>query len=231
MRFLLPTTLTALISPLLAQTITPAPTPTSTGAWYETGPPWASDDPAKWSSIYSSLLSDAKIPSTLTAAPWPTGSWGPGQGPWGGPGFGPGHSPGGGPGRHWGGPDGVGPWGSSNYGPYSDWATRSDWRSGPWTAWWGGSKCPPSEWPGWTAGPWSTSAPWTSWEGCTASTTATSVVTATVSGVVATSTAYGLEVAAASAEPQEQQGAGGKVQVGVGAVIGVAGLVGVVVGL
>lgn len=103
MRFLLPTTLTALISPLLAQTITPAPTSTSTAAWYETGPPWASDDPAKWSSIYSSLLSDGKIPSTLTAAPWPTGSWGPGQGPWGGPGFGPGHGPGGGPGGRWGG--------------------------------------------------------------------------------------------------------------------------------
>lgn len=97
--------LTALAAPLavvVAQNTTPAPTATSSGAWYETGPPWASDDPAKWSSVYSSLLSDGKIPSTLTAAPWPTGSFGPGQGPWGPGGFHGGGGPGG-PGRHWGG--------------------------------------------------------------------------------------------------------------------------------
>jgi len=91
------TTITALIAPILGQSITPAPT--STDPWYGSGPPWASSDPGKWSSIYESLLSAGKIPSTLTAAPWPTGSYGPGQGPW-GPG-GP-HGPGG-PGRHWGG--------------------------------------------------------------------------------------------------------------------------------
>ena len=45
------------------------------------------------------------------------------------------------------GPNGAPPWGSSNYGPYSEWATRSDWRNGPWTAWWGGSNgnCPPGK--------------------------------------------------------------------------------------
>ncbi|USP72834.1 uncharacterized protein yc1106_00108 [Curvularia clavata] len=221
--------LTALAAPLVvAQSITPAPTATSSGAWYENGPPWASDDPAKWSSIYSSLVSDGKIPSTLTAAPWPTGSYGPGQGPWGPGGFHGGGGPGG-PGRHWGGPDGPGPWGSSNYGPYSDWSTRSDWRSGPWTAWWDGDKCPPSDWPGWTAGPWSTSAPWTSWSACTASTTATSVVTNTVSGVVATSTAYGLQVAQAS-EVQRQEGAGERVTVGMGVVVAAV-VAGVAVGL
>jgi hypothetical protein len=102
------TTITALVAPIIAQSTTPAPT--TTDAWYGSGPPWASSDPAKWSSIYNSLLSEGKIPSTLTAAPWPTGSWGPGQGPWGGPGNhdgpgghgGPG-GPGGPGGRHWGG--------------------------------------------------------------------------------------------------------------------------------
>ena len=90
-------TIAALAAPILAQSTTPAPT---TDDWRVNGPPWATSDPAKWSSIYNSLLSDGKIPSTLTAAPWPTGSWGPGSGPWG-----PGHGPGGpgGPGRHWGG--------------------------------------------------------------------------------------------------------------------------------
>lgn len=98
MKFTL-TAITALVAPIVAQSTTPAPT--STDPWYGSGPPWASSDPAKWSSIYQSLLSEGKIPSTLTAAPWPTGSYGPGQGPW-GPG-GP-HGPGGpgGPG-HWGG--------------------------------------------------------------------------------------------------------------------------------
>ncbi|KAL7775864.1 hypothetical protein CFE70_006276 [Pyrenophora teres f. teres 0-1] len=53
-------------------------------------------DAGRWSSIYESLLSAGKIPSTLTAAPWPTGSYGPGQGPYPGPGRG--GKPGGGPG-------------------------------------------------------------------------------------------------------------------------------------
>ncbi|CAN9195648.1 unnamed protein product [Alternaria alternata] len=227
MKFTL-TAITALVAPIVAQSTTPAPT--STDPWYGSGPPWASSDPAKWSSIYESLLSEGKIPSTLTAAPWPTGSYGPGQGPW-GPG-GP-HGPGGsgGPG-HWGGPDGPGPWGSSNWGPYSDWSTRSDWRNGPWTAWWGGSACPPSDWPGWTAGPWSSSAPWTSWSGCSASTTATSVVTTTINGTAATTTAYGLQVAAASASTtgDASTGAGEKATVKIGAVVGVV-LMGVVVAL
>jgi hypothetical protein len=65
----------------------------------EVGPPWATSDAAKWSSVYNSLASAGRIPSTLTAAPWPTGSWGPGAGPW-GPGGGRGS---GGPGGHWGG--------------------------------------------------------------------------------------------------------------------------------
>lgn len=136
------------------------------------------------------------------------------------------------------GPNGPGPWGTSNYGPYSAWSTRSDWRSGPWTAWWDGTKCPPSDWPGWTAGPWSTSAPWTTWSGCTASTTATSVVTTTVSGVATTTTAYGLQVAQAAAESgsgtsgstTETKGAGERVTVGMGVVIGAA-VLGVAVGL
>lgn len=95
MRFTL-ATVAALVAPIIADTITPAPTTTSDG-WFDGVPPWATSDPAKWSSIYNSLLSEGKIPSTLTAVPWPTGSYGPGQGPWG-----PGHGPGGGPG-HWGG--------------------------------------------------------------------------------------------------------------------------------
>lgn len=96
------------------------------------------------------------------------------------------------------GSDGPGPWGSSSWGPWSDWSTKSDWRSAPWTAWWGGSACPASDWPGWTAGPWSTSAPWTTWSACTASTTATSVGTVLVSGTASPTTAYGLKVAQAS---------------------------------
>lgn len=81
MKFILPT-FAALVAPLLAQSITTPPVATSTNDWV--GPPWASSDPAKWSSIYSSLVSAGKIPSTLTAAPWATGTWGPGSGPWGG---------------------------------------------------------------------------------------------------------------------------------------------------
>jgi hypothetical protein len=193
-------------------------------------PPWATSDLAAWSSKYDSLVSDGKIPSTLTTAPWPTGSWGPGSGPWGsgsgpwgsgqngnGKG-GPGGQDGHGGSGHWGGTlhlsptyrqtnnhtnahtgsEGPGPWGSSSWGPWSDWSTKSDWRSAPWTAWWGGSACPASDWPGWTAGPWSTSAPWTTWSACTASTTATSVGTVLVSGTASPTTAYGLKVAQAS---------------------------------
>jgi hypothetical protein len=129
------------------------------------------------------------------------------------------------------GPNGPGPWGSSNFGPYSDWSTRSNWRNGPWTAWWGGSACPPSDWPGWTAGPWSTSAPWTSWSGCSASTTATSVVTTTVNGTAATTTAYELQVAAASVTAGDAStGAGAQVTAGIGAVMGAA-VLGLAVGL
>jgi hypothetical protein len=95
MKLQLPTIILSLAAPLLAQTITP--TPTSNGFW-AAGPPWATSDPAKWSSVYASLVSDGRIPSTLTAAPWPTDGWGPGGG-WGGPG-GHGGPPGGG---HWGG--------------------------------------------------------------------------------------------------------------------------------
>ena len=71
-------------------------------------PPWATSDLAAWSSKYDSLVSDDKIPSTLTTAPWPTGSWGPGSGPWGsgqndnGKG-GPGGQDGHGGSGHWGG--------------------------------------------------------------------------------------------------------------------------------
>lgn len=47
--------------------------------------------PAEWSSAFESLKSEGIIPSTVTAPPYPTGSWGPGNGPW-GPG-GPGGTP------------------------------------------------------------------------------------------------------------------------------------------
>jgi hypothetical protein len=88
--------LLALAVPVFSQSITPAPT--KTAAW---GPPWATSDAAKWSSLYDSLVSDGRIPSTLTAAPWPTDGWGPGGGQWGPGGRGPG---GPGPaGGHWGG--------------------------------------------------------------------------------------------------------------------------------
>jgi hypothetical protein len=92
------TALVALAAPVFAQSTTPAPT--TTNNWV--GPPWATTDAAKWSSIYNSLVSDGKIPSTLTAAPWPTDGWGPGSGPW-GPGGGRGPGGPGGPGGHWGG--------------------------------------------------------------------------------------------------------------------------------
>jgi hypothetical protein len=163
----------------------------------------ANGPPAPWNSVYNSLVSQGVIPSTLTAAPWPTGSYGPGQGPWvsGGPrGY---HGLGGG--RHWGGTDGVGPWGTG--GPWSLWSANSEWRTnGPWTNWWGGSACPGTDWPGWTAGPWGTSPPWTSWAGCTARTTATNVVTTTVSGSALASTAYGIQVAAANAASSGARG-------------------------
>jgi hypothetical protein len=51
-----------------------------------------------------------------------------------------------------------------------------------------------------------------------------------VSGVAATSTAYGLQVAAASMEPEPRQGAGMQVTAGIGAVLGAA-VVGIAVGL
>ncbi|EFQ95171.1 hypothetical protein PTT_06928 [Pyrenophora teres f. teres 0-1] len=167
--------------PLLAQNAPPPPPsprtwdstlapPTPAGPFLTARPTWvpsdiaappppgaAPTDAGRWSSIYESLLSAGKIPSTLTAAPWPTGSYGPGQGPYPGPGRG--GKPGGGPGG-WGGPAGAPPFGPSNFGPYSQWSTRSDWRKGPWTSWWDGSACPASDWPGWTAGPWATSPPW-----------------------------------------------------------------------
>jgi hypothetical protein len=89
--------ITALVAPIAAQFTTPAPT--QTGNWFGPGGPWVTSDPAKWSSIYNSLVSDGRIPSTLTAAPWPTDGWGPGAG------WGPGGGRGGGgpPGGHWGG--------------------------------------------------------------------------------------------------------------------------------
>jgi hypothetical protein len=98
MKFTTPALLLSLAAPLLAQSTTPTPT---TNDWWTAGPPWATTDPAKWSSVYASLVSEGRIPSTLTAAPWPTDGWGPGSGPW-GPGGGRGGPGGGGPG-HWGG--------------------------------------------------------------------------------------------------------------------------------
>jgi hypothetical protein len=92
--------ITALVAPIIAQSITPAPSTATKGPWFDGNPPpWATSDAAKWSSIYASLVSDGRIPSTLTAAPWPTDGWGPGGGPW-GPGGGRGGGP---PGGHWGG--------------------------------------------------------------------------------------------------------------------------------
>ncbi|KAH7071188.1 hypothetical protein BKA63DRAFT_517498 [Paraphoma chrysanthemicola] len=216
------TAILACAAPIFGQSITP--TPTTTDFW---GPPWATTDPAKWSSIYNSLVSEGKIPSTLTQAPWATGGWGPGYGPWGG-GRGPGGP--GGPG-HWGGPNGPGPWGSSNYGPWSEWSTRTDWRNGPWTAW-NGAECPGSDWPvRWTAGPWSTKAPWTSWSACSARTTATTVVTTTINGSAVVTSAYGLQVAAASASQVGSAGGGvPAATAGVGAAIGAA-ILGLAVGL
>jgi hypothetical protein len=95
MKFTL-TAFLALVAPVFTQSVTPAPT--KTNDWF--GPPWATSDVAKWSSIYNSLVSDGRIPSTLTAAPWSTDGWGPGGGQW-GPGVG--RGPGGPPGGHWGG--------------------------------------------------------------------------------------------------------------------------------
>jgi hypothetical protein len=85
--------ITALVAPIAAQITTPAPT--QTGNRFGPGGPWATSDPAKWSSIYNSLVSDGRIPSTLTAAPWPTDGWGPGAGwgPGGGRGGGSPHTP------------------------------------------------------------------------------------------------------------------------------------------
>jgi hypothetical protein len=61
MKFTLPA-LAAFAAPaVLAQTTTQPPFT----------PPWATSDLGKWSSVYNSLVSDGKIPSTLTAAPWP----------------------------------------------------------------------------------------------------------------------------------------------------------------
>ncbi|KAH4186109.1 hypothetical protein HBH95_083670 [Parastagonospora nodorum] len=209
--------ITALATQIFAQSITPAPTPTNNGPWFDGNPPpWATSDAARWSSIYASLVSDGRIPSTLTAAPWPTSGWGPGGGPWG-----PGNS--GKPGGHWSGP----PFGPSNFGPWSSWSALSNWQSAPWTAWWGGSACPPTDWPGWTAGPWKTNAPWTTWSACEAKTTATSVVTTTVNGSAVVSTQFGLQVAAASAE---STGGGARVTIGLGSVVGVV-VLGVAIGL
>ena len=218
-------------------------------------PPWATSDLPKWSSLYNSLVSAGKVPTTLTAAPWPTSGYGPGSGPWGpgnhgdndndGPGS---RGPGGWGGtsspsptrmyinanRNITGPNGAGPWGTGSYGPWSEWSTKTDWRSGPWTAWWDGSACPPSNWPGWTAGPWSTAAPWTTWSGCTASTTATSVSTATVNGTAVPTTAYGLQVAAASgtsaAATTGSTGSADMKTVSMGLVVGAA-MLGLAVGL
>ncbi|KAF2685456.1 hypothetical protein K458DRAFT_24904 [Lentithecium fluviatile CBS 122367] len=183
-------TFAALATTSLSQT-------TTTDIWV---PRPFSTDPAKWSSIHDSLVSEGKIPSTVTAPPWASASWGPGSGPWGpgGPGWGPGGGHGGPGGHHWGGPDGWGPWGSGSWSDLASyWSTNTDWRNGPWTSWWAGAGCPGSDWPGWTEGPWSTAAPWTSWSGCSASTTATTVVTTTVSGSVTTATAFGVQVAQA----------------------------------
>jgi hypothetical protein len=93
--------LAALAVPSFSQSTTAGPaTPVVT-------PPWATSDLPRWSSFYNSLLSAGKIPSTLTAAPWPTGGYGPGSGPW-GPGNHDGDNGPGGPGGrggpgHWGG--------------------------------------------------------------------------------------------------------------------------------
>ncbi|KAF1918599.1 hypothetical protein BDU57DRAFT_511293 [Ampelomyces quisqualis] len=129
------------------------------------------------------------------------------------------------------GQDGQGPFGTTPPPWATDSVANAAWRSGPWTAWWGGTACPPADWPGWTAGPWSSLAPWTSWSACEASTTATTVGTATVNGSAVVTTAFGLRVAAATMGVQGSTGgSGARVTHGVGAVLGVA-LVGVVVGL
>lgn len=163
--------------------------------------PSGSYDAASWSSAMDSLKSEGKIPSTITPQPMPTGTWGPGKGPWGpgAPGWNHNWQSKGPNGKPWGGPDGCGPWGEDNWGPFSDWATKDDWRTMPWTSWWGKTECPGSDWPGWTEGPWSTKAPWTSWEGCTAKTTGTEIITQTPSGAdaeatPAVSTAYDIQV-------------------------------------
>lgn len=129
--------------------------------------------------------------STLTSnGPLPTWTWSVTKSGYPGP-----YRPGG-PGPHgpWGGPDGPGPFGPGTWGPFSGWSTNSAWRTGPWTAWWGGSACPSSDWAGWTNGPWRTNAPWTSWAGCSGK-TSTTVITTTVSGVVSTTTSFGVQVA------------------------------------
>lgn len=201
-------------------------------------------DPASWSSAMDSLKSEGKYPS-ITPGPIPTGAWGPGKGPWGpgAPGWnhqwqskGPGGKP-------WGGPDGCGPWGDGNWGPFSDWSTKDEWRTKPWTAWWGGTQCPGSDWPGWTEGSWSTKAPWTAWEGCTAKTTGTEIVTQTPSGSgaqgsPAVSTAYDIQVselknrgAAASDGGSKAQGAAGPMKTAAPMLAAGAALVGFVVAL
>lgn len=97
--------LAVLAAPVLAQQTTDPPFT----------PPWATSDLAKWTSVYNSLVSDGKIPSTLTEAPWPSGTWGPGSGSW-GPGSGP-----------WGGPDGHGPGGHGGPGGPGGWGGEFFW--------------------------------------------------------------------------------------------------------
>lgn len=89
----------AFASTIYAQSFTPAATATNKNL---AGPPWAKRDPAKWSPIHNSFVSDGKTSPMLTGAPWPTDGYGPGGGRGsggGGRGFG-GPS---GPVEHWGG--------------------------------------------------------------------------------------------------------------------------------
>lgn len=172
---------------------------------------------------------------TITAVPWPSGTYGAGHGPW--VPYGPHRPDFHAASKPFGGPSGCGPWGDSTWGPWSEWATRTDWRThAPWTKWWGGSACPGTDWPGWTQGPWSTSAPWTTWEACEATATETSTFTTTMDGSEVVQTQFDVQVAAApmTETPSDERVAtrvltaaapGESARLGVGAVaVGVVGV-------
>jgi len=99
---------------------------------------------------------------------------------------------------------GGGPFGGGGFGGWGpndgEFCSTGSWTSGAWTQWWGGSRCPASDWPGWTQGPWATNADWTTWTGCAATVTATSVFTTVpANGTAAiTSTSFGYQVAQAT---------------------------------